>query len=129
MKASEALRRMLDERGVEYDVRDGRGIKNTYWDDAEGRRWGYASDEDGAIEDRQLFLVRGRMDVTPEQAIEFTLGRGTCRVVKETETIRSMLRGEVEVTDEKCSECGGYMEVGAGVLRNYCPNCGRKVVK
>lgn len=72
--ATEVLRRMLDERGVEYDVRDGKAIKNTYWDDAEGRRWGYTSDESGAIKDRQLFLIRGRMDFTPEQAIAATLG-------------------------------------------------------
>ena len=52
----------------------------------------------------------------------------TCRIVKEKRTLRSMLHGECEVVDEKCSECGGYMDVGFGVIRNYCPNCGARVV-
>lgn len=74
MTVTERLRHMLDERGIKYDVRDGKAIKNTYWNDTEGRRWGYTSDESGVIKDHQLFLVRGRMDITPEQAIEATLG-------------------------------------------------------
>lgn len=52
----------------------------------------------------------------------------TCRIVKEKRTLRSMLHGECEVVDEKCSECGGYMDVGFGVIRNFCPNCGARVV-
>lgn len=65
------------------------------------------------------------------QAIAATLGseRGTCRIVKETKTIRSFIHGEVEVTDERCSECKGFMDVCCGVIRNYCPNCGRRVVE
>lgn len=74
MSATDELRRMLYERGVGYDVRDGKAIKNTYWEDADGRRWGYASDESGVFNDRQLFLIHGRMDFTPEQAIAATLG-------------------------------------------------------
>lgn len=76
--ATDTIRSMLNERGVEYDTRDSKNIKktmeSTYWDDSDGRRWGYTSDESGAIKDRQLFLVRGRMDFTPEQAINATLG-------------------------------------------------------
>ena len=52
-----------------------------------------------------------------------------CHVAKVTRTLRSMLHGEQEVIDEECSECGGYMDVGFGVIRNYCPNCGAKVIK
>ena len=67
---------------------------------------------------------------TEEQAIEAwnTRHERMCHVVKVTRTLRSMLHGEQEVTDEKCSECGGYMDVGFGVIRNYCPRCGCKVV-
>ena len=51
----------------------------------------------------------------------------TCRIVKEKRTLRSMFHGECEVVDEKCSECGGYMDVGFGIIRNYCPKCGARV--
>lgn len=74
MTTNDELRRMLDKRGVKYDTRDSKTIKSTYWDDPDGRRWGYTSDESGAIKDRQLFLIRGRMDFTPAQAINATLG-------------------------------------------------------
>ncbi|MBQ9041454.1 MAG: hypothetical protein IJ111_01400 [Eggerthellaceae bacterium] len=50
-----------------------------------------------------------------------------CEVVNEKRTLRSMMHGEHEVVDEKCSECGGYMETGCGVIRNCCPTCGARV--
>lgn len=67
---------------------------------------------------------------TREQAIEAwnTRAERTCYVVKKIRTLHSTFHGDVEVTEEKCSECGKYMEVGFGVIRNYCPNCGAKVV-
>lgn len=125
MSANDELRRMLDERGVEYDTRDSKGIKktmeSTYWDDSDGRRWGYTSDESGAIKDRQLFLIRGRMDFTPAQAIAATLGPKTCHEVK----IDRHYRG--------CSECGYRWEymyaVGWQIGPNFCPNCGAKVME
>ena len=119
MTATEELLRLLDERGVEYTI--DHGYREFFWDFGEsGRARASAIGTSGRLQ----MIVTG---ITPEQAVAATLGFGTCRIVKETSTIRSMFRGEVEVKDEKCSECGGYMEVGAGVLRNYCPNCGRKV--
>lgn len=71
----------------------------------------------------------GKFD-TEAEAIEAWNARQErmCHIVKETKTIRSLLHGEVEVTDERCSECEGFMDVGSGVYRNYCPNCGAKVV-
>ena len=123
MSATEDLRRMLDERGVKYDVRDGKAIKNTYWNDAEGRRWGYTSDESGAIKDRQLFLVRGRMDITPEQAVEATVGRWTCQI----ETTENWLPAE---RYHRCKECGAFfavLDASHDIPPRYCPNCGRRI--
>ena len=79
-------------------------------------------DEVGYREDRDTeFLVYGckhvahewgcRLQVdmlTPEQAIDATLGRGTCHVA----------------AFGSCSECGAQMD---GIYQRYCPNCGRKV--
>ena len=120
MTATEELLRLLDERGVEYCFIKGTKVFEWDFEGTDGEGSAHATEVDGGINMMACSL-------TPEQAVAATLGFGTCHIVKETKTIRSMLRGEVEVTDEKCSECGGYMEVGAGVLRNYCPNCGRRV--
>ena len=81
MGASEELRRMLDERGVEYDTRDGNAIKNTYWNDGNGRRWGYTEDaSESGMTTPTLFLVSGQLTFTPEQAIAATLGNMSATV-------------------------------------------------
>ena len=152
VSATERLRELLDERGVGYDVRDGKAIKNTYWDDAEGRRWGYTSDESGVIKDRQLFLVHGRMDITPEQAVAASLGNDglerSKNGVDERETCHNVAEPD-EMNDRpfRCSECGArapfdgtyhmgesYELDGMRVFADswptwrFCPCCGRKVV-
>ena len=121
MTATEELRRLLDERGVEhYD-----GTNGTLWGkDASGYR--FSADE----------LTSGRMSVhmwceTPEQAVAATLGLGTCRDL-----------GGTGANDEQvfnCSECGCVLSLydrdGSNNLctsfvfdyPRYCPNCGRKV--
>lgn len=113
MTATEELRRLLDERGVEW--------------------WPMHDIENGYHEDRDTkFLVWGckhvahewgcRLQVdmlTPEQAIEATLGRGTCRRVlyKPTGVL-------------VCSECGAGIpkQLDKYCYLHYCPNCGAKVV-
>lgn len=73
MTQTDELRRLLGERGVPYETRDGAAGKNTYWE-ADGRRWGYFEDvsKSGAASPT-LFLVSGELTVTAEQAIEATL--------------------------------------------------------
>ena len=76
MSATDELRRMLDERGVEW------------WQSANTlgcifTRW-YSpifGDEVVAMENGKEGLVLFDHFVTPKQAIEATLGRGTCREV------------------------------------------------
>ena len=139
MTATERLRRMLDERGVEWET------------DRSGFRvmWGKPLDE---FHDTMQFkavnnaLPNGGLNVhicgfTPEQAIAATLGRGTCH--------------NIAVPDEysdrpfTCSECGARGPMGNGTYHmasswamedgtlafadswpvwKYCPNCGRRVV-
>lgn len=69
---TEELRAMLDERGVEWW--EGWDKDQTLFDGANGVRWtaDYTLGE--------LFL-RSVLPITPEQAIEATLGAGTCREV------------------------------------------------
>ena len=136
------LRRMLDERGVEWKAWDGTHPITVWHDETylyefiEYRLVNGAkqvsncpSDNDGHCE-----LTIKVFNCTPEQAIAATLGTGTCHNVNYGHTF-------------VCSECGanidatssiGYSYVDEfgkrwyGVSNdyglNYCPNCGAKVV-
>ncbi len=119
MTATEELRRMLDERGVEH------------YDGTERTLWGYEqTGENTGIyrfavsEISGGFLQFDMFRITPEQAVEATLGRGTC----------SIRGGE-------CDQCGAHIHrdavlfwvpAGGGMRTvesrdvSYCPNCGRK---
>lgn len=112
MTATDELRRMLDERGVEWMPSVWSAKDETFYKVGEV---GFLATE----------LSSGRMKVsiegypTPEQAIEATLGRGTCK--------------DVGRYCFSCSECGWVANephhVLGGFWPNYCPNCGRKVVE
>ena len=125
MTATEELRRMLDERGVEWRRTphySSESIDNETVFRGEGIEW-YAHDHLNG----RLGLRTARYEVTPEQAIEATLGRGTCRNI-------SPKLGNDEFT---CDEClarvygsgGRWFDANWEYHKfNYCPNCGRKVV-
>ena len=115
MTATDELRRLLDERGVEhYD-----GTEMTLWlKDGHGYR--ASADE----------LHSGRLSVhiwcdTPEQAIEATLGRGECQI-HDCEGSFSAVNRPVWRCD-----CGAFMTQYTDATTyhkpRYCPNCGRKV--
>ena len=105
MTATDELRRLLDERGVEhYD-----GTKSTLW--------GYDSYNEvtgiyrySADETSEGYMHVRLWHATPEQAVEATLGRGTCHVA----------------AFGSCSECGARLD---GIYQRYCPNCGAKVIE
>ena len=97
--ATDELRRMLDERGVEHDDLGGK----TYWEDERGMPFIAATIIGDAAH------VNVKQTLTPEQAVEATLGRGTCHVA----------------AFGFCSECGARMD---GIYQHYCPNCGRHCV-
>lgn len=117
MTATDELRRMLDERGVEWH-----GDIATYWRDADAVESLFA---DNAL-DVSLYAV------SPEQAIEATLGRGTCR------NLIAHMQGQMPMLH--CEECGctttlnvpsdgaGYIGETAMDWPLYCANCGRRVV-
>lgn len=124
MTATEILRRLLDERGVEHkDFFD-----QTWWEDSDGAA--YIAVETRPLDNNnsstKLMLKR---TATPEQAIAATLGAGTCHDLAETPDYR-------DKTEFKCSECGyEYSAVGGFGCDygdepdfRYCPNCGRRIV-
>ena len=105
MTATDELRRLLDERGVEWTYGDG---TVSYASDG---RWFHA----WAYSDDTMCVSMGYL--TPAQAVEATLGRGTCRECAGMEDVF------------ECSECGMRYE-GWALKRwaRYCPNCGRRRV-
>lgn len=140
MTATEELRRLLDERGVEH------------YDGTERTLWGYEqTGEDAGIyrfaasEISGGFLQFDMFRITPEQAVEATLGRGECRMDGYTDAAFRVVAApnETDYVDYaevcECSACGAdviiphdYERVTAGDDRlwptyNYCPSCGRRV--
>ena len=131
MTATERLRAILDERGVEW------------WQSANTlgcifTRW-YSplfGDEVCAMEngDGELELFSHLM--TPEQAVAATLGAGTCK----PREVRSRFSKTQEYVTYHCKcghELGGYMTAelpfphtyNEDELPNYCPNCGRRIAE
>lgn len=119
MTATEELRRLLDERGVEYEVYE----QGWVFFEGNGLGWVFVGgDTHGQLLHQKLFI-------TPEQAIAATLGTGTCH-------------DEGDPGAFCCSACGVRMFTDTGdtytmiasdgrtIIRhpNFCPNCGAKVV-
>lgn len=126
MTATEELRRMLDERGVEWLDDSYAQLWCTVWDGQDGKQWRMTENQSGMLTELKAWKV------TPEQAIAATLGAGTCQDL-----------GGTGANDEQvfnCSECGCVLSLydrdGSNNLctsfifdyPRYCPECGRKVV-
>lgn len=123
MTATDELRRMLDERGVEWTANDGANVKETCWS--------YMGEPTAAFAEYYDGTTRFACDIwcfTPEQAIAATLGARTCHD-----------KGNIERFI--CSECGCRLDLqdddweatmwladGAAMVPRYCPNCGRRCV-
>lgn len=101
--ATDELHRLLDERGVEWWEEYG----FTYWKN----KFGYSCN---CATGHESGMVSVLFDAKPEQAVEATLGRGTCRQI------------ETEEGFIVCSECGAPQPEDYTVY--YCWCCGRKVV-
>lgn len=118
MTATERLRELLDERGIEWGIADySRRRLMTVWH-ANGQKWQF-------FEDRKTGWTHlsCRMDyLTPEQAIAATLGAGTCHNVHEPPKDTTFW----PAPHFKCSVCGRTHVSTDYVF--YCPGCGREVV-
>ena len=119
--ATDELRRMLDERGVEWRERvwGGKHSVTTFWR-ARGVRWHYRENRFGEL--------RLHADgLAPEQAIEATLDSCNCSNSERTGTCRITVNGPWGYP-YVCNACGASFD--ADVINgdfNYCPNCGRRV--
>ncbi len=125
MTATDELRRMLDERGVEWKAPasyDG----STKYDTIVDGYWFH--ENDGKITVHYL---------TPEQAITAALGDSDVTAARQDDagtcTLGKVCDGYLYFMAHWCSECGtrfAFRAIGSGknARPNYCPNCGRKVV-
>ena len=133
MSATDELRRLLDERGVEwkaFDVFE----QTTQWSTHSGAFVYWAREQDGRLLVETTAPTKYSASCTPEQAIAATLGAGTCEA-DETDTIKCWVKCKDEPSTEhmdlihvmECSACGGTYEHVNGSYE-FCPRCGRKVV-
>ena len=123
--ATEELRQMLDERGVEWEDHSDDDVMHTTWNRADC--W-FTEFSDGWT---ALGMAKHG---TPAKAIEATLGRETCHNIARSED------------GWLCSKCGAHMYKTRidrsyldgdgkrwyttdlqGIGLHYCPNCGREV--
>lgn len=124
MTATEKLRKLLDERGVEHqDVGDWK----TRWHHAGAWEWVY--DEVVTVSYTRLTVYRA----TPEQVIAATIGE-TCTM--DRWLAEDVLEHECREYLMRCDSCGygfgyiNYNEDGSTWTDEppkYCPECGRRV--
>ena len=111
--ATERLRALLDERGVAYNTHGERDL--TWYDLPSGGRVCVKESVAG-------FLHVKSSPLTPKQAVEATLGPGTCHID---------LIGYNQLEDRfQCNSCDWSMWFRRGTWPrfNYCPKCGKRVI-
>lgn len=114
--ATDELHRLLDERGVEWGAEESELDHVTTWNANGGQAMFYES----KTTNPNLLQVN-YYDLTPAQAVEATLGRGTCHA-------------ESDLSEWVCSACQCWIPLGltpeniqyASEWR-YCPHCGAEV--
>ena len=127
MSTTDELRKMLDERGVEYETDDtpldthGTVYYCTSVKDPIVGKWLYEEPPETDL------IIAAEYDVGAEEAIAATLGRGTCVPILNSERDCRPYLSLWFV----CSECGCQLTENrlGKVWQKFCPNCGRKVVK
>lgn len=103
MSATDELRALLDERGVEYTAAEDGHTQHTWWLGGDHKIAACNSGERLAV-----------YNLTPAQAIAATLGRGTCHDAAGS-----------QMAFFSCSVCGATIE---RKHTRFCFACGREVV-
>ena len=130
MTVTDELRRMLDERGVEWED-GGEGLTIIPAQDGVPRAWTVNTWPSGKDMGDCLW-VQNRHPLTPEQAIAATLGQGTCHlkeIDKDCDTASEYMIASEWCFDAvyRCS-CGCRFGHISHDRPRYCPNCGARCV-
>ena len=123
MTATDELRRLLDERGVEWGAEESKLDHVTTWNANGGQAMFYES----KTTNPNLLQVN-YYHLTPEQAVEATLGRETCEILGYDDGYAEGLDGEMYQYADPRYFLSCEHEAYGSVVPNYCPVCGRKVV-
>ena len=131
MTATEILRRMLDERGVEYEtyIEQPTGFEHVKWN------FNDHGSADFNLEFGEPWLTMYGVISGPAQAIAATLGScncsNNCTNGERTETCKLINAADdlgKGTSSCMCFECGYTALDDWWDEFKYCPNCGRKVV-
>ena len=114
--STKILRRLLDERGIEWWHDDDLSPDHTEWMTDEAAYTSLGMDGD-------TLAIQTIRKMTPEQAVEATVGRGTCHI----ETVSADARDWPD--NQRCDACGGTICMVLPEAPRYCPNCGRRIVE
>ena len=110
MSATEELRRMLDERGVEWMDDSYAQLWCTVWVGHDGVQWRMIENNSG------MLTALKAWNPTPEQAIAATLGAGEC---------------EIEYVSDwmgwHCKSCDTLWQGLPDQKPSYCMRCGKAV--
>lgn len=124
--ATERLREMLDECGVEWwETINHANCVFTWWESPIFGMVHAMDNEDGET----LFMAcLNNIDFTPEQAIAATLGGGECEVVASYDT------SDVDSRNSSAEwyfafSCGHELYWDEGEPPKHCPECGAKIRK
>lgn len=125
MSATDELRRLLDERGVRWDELVGHPVViGTEWHDRDGFPCTALEHADD-VPDGMLSV---QANLTPEQAVEATLGMGTCEILGYDDGYDEGVDGEMYQYADPRYFLSCEHEAYGSVVPKYCPECGRKVV-
>jgi hypothetical protein len=116
MTATEELRRMLDERGIEYSAHEDSWAKETYW---------IVSHNPYRFSERSEYGTCVLHNITPEQAIAATLGGGECEIVyRDGGWYCTECKEAVGCDDPWCES---YINGNVVEMWSFCPACGRRL--
>lgn len=122
MTATEELRRLLDEQGVEHEDEDYKSYTYTYWGD-----WAFTEPLDAKPNTLGAQCELMLIPATPEQAIAVTLGSGTCEYVIEDNMNESEGMGDVWFRCTNCDTRYDYYADDWLLRMPHCPKCGATV--
>lgn len=116
MNATERLRGLLDEHGVEWWGGSDFNADRTEWVSNNGSAFAALS-----MEDRRL-AIRIMCMMTPEEVVDQTLSGGKCNRIFDDDYIVG-INGYCE--SYRCSECGQPLFS----VFSYCPWCGKEIAE